>query len=93
MTGDGVVTREIRVRNKQGLHLRPASRIVKAMAPFDCEIYLYKNERGANAKSIVSVTTLIAPRNTVLTIKATGRQAEEAADALAALFEDKFGEE
>ncbi|MCL4235335.1 MAG: HPr family phosphocarrier protein [Deltaproteobacteria bacterium] len=87
------ITRDVLVRNKQGIHLRPASKIVKAMARFECEIYLHKGDRAANAKSIMSVTTLIAPRNTVLTIRAVGPDAEEATAALEALFVEKFGEE
>ncbi|MCZ7585301.1 MAG: HPr family phosphocarrier protein [Deltaproteobacteria bacterium] len=81
------------VRNKAGLHLRPASKIVRAVAELRCDVMIRKGDRTANAKSIMSVTTLVAPRNTVLTIEASGPDAKAAVAALAALFQNKFGEE
>ena len=86
-------SRDVVVRNKAGLHLRPASKIVKAMADMDCQVTLRKNGKVANAKSIMSVTTLIAPVKTVLTIEAVGPDAKVAVAALVSLFNKKFGEE
>lgn len=76
-----------------GLHLRPASKIVKAMADLDCDVRLRLADREANAKSIMSVTTLIAPRGSTITIEASGPDATRAVSALASLFQNKFGEE
>lgn len=86
--------REVVVLNKAGLHLRPAAKIVKAMADFpDCDVTLRKDAKVVNAKSIMSVTTLIAPKDTVLTIEAVGPGAAEAVRILVSLFLNKFEED
>ena len=69
------------------------AKIVKAMADMDCRVTLRKDGKAANAKSIMSVTTLIAPVKTVLTIEAVGPDAKVAVAALVSLFKNKFGEE
>lgn len=90
---DETITRDVVVGNKLGLHLRPAAKIVKALAVLDCHVTLTKNHLKANAKSIMSVTTLIAPKGTVLTIEASGRDARSAVEALTTLFQENFGED
>ncbi|MCB1155173.1 MAG: HPr family phosphocarrier protein [Deltaproteobacteria bacterium] len=87
------VIRELRVLNKAGVHLRPASQIVKKMHQFKSEVILRREGRTVNAKSIMSVSTLLAPKDTVVTVEAIGPDAEEAVSAMADLFESKFGEE
>jgi phosphocarrier protein HPr len=87
------VIQDVIVQNKAGLHLRPSAQIVKAMADLNCEITLRKDKKRVNAKSIMSVTTLIAPKGTVITIEAVGPDAKAAVEALVNLFQSKFGEE
>jgi len=81
------------VGNKVGMHLRAASKIVSLLRDFDCEVEIHFNGRIANAKSIMSITQLVAPLGSELLLKASGPDARRAALALDKLFRDKFGEE
>jgi phosphocarrier protein HPr len=89
----GAISREVVVQNRQGLHLRPAAKIVKAMATMNCDVKIRKDNKVANAKSIMSVTTLIATKGTVLTIEANGPDAALAVASLVQLFDKKFHED
>ncbi len=88
----GAISQEVVVQNRQGLHLRPAAKIVKAVANMNCQVKIRKDNKVANAKSIMSVTTLIATKGTVLTIEANGPDAAVAVAKLVKLFDDKFEE-
>ena len=80
------------VRNKVGLHARPASLFVQTAKKFQSDIRVQHGEREANAKSILTVLTLGANRGAVLTLRAEGTDAEDALAALTALVEENFGE-
>lgn len=80
------------VRNKVGLHARPAALFVQAAQKFKCDIKVTHGEREGNAKSILSVLSLGIDKNAVITIQSEGDCAEEALQALEALIEDNFGE-
>jgi phosphocarrier protein len=88
-----LVERKIEVVNKLGLHARPAAMLVTTAGKFKSEISLKKGDVEANAKSILSVMMLAAEVGSFVTIKAQGEDEEEAAQAIAQLFEQKFGEE
>lgn len=88
-----MVERKIQVVNKLGLHARPAAMLVQTASKFRSEIRLRKDEVEANAKSILSVMMLAAEVGSFVIVKAEGEDEEQAAEALAKLFEDKFGEE
>jgi phosphocarrier protein HPr len=88
-----LVERKIQVVNKLGLHARPAAMLVQTASRFRSEIRLKKDEVEANAKSILSVMMLAAEVGSFVIVKAEGEDEEQAAEALAKLFEDKFGEE
>ncbi len=90
---DFLVERKIQVLNKLGLHARPAAMLVQMASRFRSEIRLRKDEVEANAKSILSVMMLAAEVGSFVIVKAEGEDEEQAAEALAKLFEDKFGEE
>lgn len=85
-------TRRVRLCNRLGLHARAASRLVQKASGFDCEVWLSRDERRVNAKSIMGVLMLAAPVGTELVLECDGPDAEPAADALVALIEDRFGE-
>ena len=87
------VEREVEVVNELGMHLRAAAEIVKVANRFASEIHLIKNDEMANAKSVLNTASLAAPKGTKLVVVAEGPDAEEAVDALAKLFADRFGEE
>ncbi|HLV31246.1 MAG TPA: HPr family phosphocarrier protein [Chitinispirillaceae bacterium] len=88
-----MVERSIIVSNTLGIHARPASLIVKTATKFKSEIILVKDGASADAKSIMNVMILAAAYNSEVVIKASGEDENEAADAIAALFEHKFYEE
>ena len=85
--------KEVEIRNKLGLHARPASLVVKLAGKFESEIQLIKEDTEINAKSILSVMMLAAGPGQRVTITADGSDELEAVDALASLIESGFGEE
>lgn len=84
--------RTIRVSNKLGLHARASAKLTKLAGQFPCDIYISKGQRRVNAKSIMGVMMLAAGIGSTVTVEAEGERAEEALDAVQALFDDKFGE-
>lgn len=86
------VVREVTVVNEQGVHARPSHAIVECASRFDAEVALVHDGRRADARSILSVMTLGAVRGASVRIEAQGGQAEEAAAALAELFDSGFAE-
>ena len=84
--------RIVQIVNKAGLHARPAAEIVKLAAKYNAEITVVRDELEVNGKSIMGVMMLAAECGSTLQLKAEGPDAKEALDALAKLFESKFGE-
>lgn len=87
-----MIEREAKIVNLEGLHARPAARIVKLASTFDSEIEICKDGVGVNGKSIIGVMMLAAECGSSITIRANGRDAEAAAKALADLVATGFGE-
>lgn len=87
-----IVEREVTVSNQAGIHLRVASQIVKLVNGFKCDVEIMHDGRVANAKSIMSITQLMATPGSVLTIRASGPDAPRAALELDKLFRGRFGE-
>lgn len=83
----------VTIRNRAGVHARPAALIAQTSNKFASEILIEKDDTTVNAKSIMGVITMAAGYNTTLTIKANGSDEKAAVDALVALFENKFEEE
>jgi phosphocarrier protein HPr len=88
-----MIERQIKVINTLGIHARPASMIVQTAVKFKANIWLIKDGANADAKSIMSVMMLAAAVNSIVTIRATGNDEEDAVTAIASLFEQKFKEE
>lgn len=84
--------RQARVTNPLGLHARPAAQLVKLAATFESEIELVKDDLPVNGKSIMGVMMLAAECGSTLTIRAQGPDADRAAQALADLVSQGFGE-
>lgn len=76
-----------------GLHARPAAQFVKIASKYKSDVYISKNEREVNGKSIMGVMTLAAEVGSKLTIKVDGRDQDEAMDALVNLINNRFYEE
>ena len=89
---DDSVVKELTVRNKMGLHARPAAMIVQTANKFPCEVQLEKDGQNVNGKSIMGVLMLAAAQGSTVTVRAEGEQAQQAADAIAALFDKGFNE-
>ena len=81
------------IRNRLGLHARPAARFVATANRFEAAITVRKDQRSANAKSINQVATLGARQGDEIVVSAAGPDAADAVAQLEALVEDKFGEE
>jgi phosphocarrier protein len=83
---------EIEIINKLGLHARASAKLSQLAAQFPCEIFLSRNGRQINAKSIMGVMMLAAGMGSTITLETVGEKADEAMDALTALINDRFGE-
>jgi phosphocarrier protein len=83
---------EAQIVNKLGLHARAAAKLTSVASGFDADIWLTRNERRVNAKSIMGVMMLAAGKGTTVLIEAEGADAERAITALAALIAGRFGE-
>ncbi len=81
------------VKNRAGIHARPAALIAQAANKYSCDISLEKDSDSVNAKSIMGVITMAAGYNTVLTLKADGTDEKDAVEAITQLFENKFEED
>ncbi|MEM1271665.1 MAG: HPr family phosphocarrier protein [Bacteroidota bacterium] len=88
-----MISRDVTVLNRAGIHTRPASQIVRAAARFKSEFYIVKDGYEINGKSIIGVMTLAAEQGATLTLTFEGPDEADAADAIVALFADGFGEE
>jgi phosphocarrier protein len=87
-----VIEREATIVNQDGIHARPAARIVRLASNFAADIELSKDGVGVNGKSIMGVMMLAAECGSSITIRANGPDAEQAVSALADLVASGFGE-
>ena len=81
------------VINALGLHLRASSKLSQLATRFPCEVWLSRNNKRVNAKSVLGVTMLAAGQGTEVQIETIGDQEDEALAALVDLFASRFGEE
>jgi len=87
-----VIVQEVVVKNKAGLHTRPAAAVVKLASRFKSDFFIEMQGLEVNAKSIIGVMSLAAPKGTKLMLKLDGEDAVEAARQLVEFFEQGFGE-
>ena len=83
---------EAEIINQLGLHARASAKITQLAGSFPCEVWMERNKRRINAKSIMGVMMLAAGKGSKVTIETEGERAEEALKAMLALIADKFGE-
>ncbi len=81
------------ITNKMGIHARPAAKLVNVASGFKSRISLARDGQSVSGKSVLSILTLACPQGSLVTVKAEGKDAEEAVAAVGKLIEDKFGEE
>jgi phosphocarrier protein HPr len=85
--------RIVTIKNRAGMHARPAALLVKTASRFTAQVYIEKDEERVNGKSIMGVITLGATYDTPLKLIADGPDESAALDAIALLFENRFEEE
>jgi phosphocarrier protein len=83
---------DVPIINKLGLHARASARLTQLASRFKSEIWLTRNNRRVNAKSIMGVMMLAAGKGSSVLIEAEGADAGEAVKALQELIANKFGE-
>jgi phosphocarrier protein len=88
-----VTSAELTIANKLGLHARAAAKLTQTASSFQSEVWLTRNGRRVNAKSIMGVMMLAAGKGASITVEAEGRDADEAVAAIRALVARRFGEE
>ena len=82
----------ITISNKLGLHARASAKLTKLAGSFTSEVFMARNDRRVNAKSIMGVMMLAAGLGSVVELEVSGPDEQAALDALKALIDAKFGE-
>jgi phosphocarrier protein len=93
MMGAAMPVERVTIKNRQGLHARPAGLLVKEAARFQSNIFFAKNGLEVNGKSIMGVMMLAAEVGSEIVIRAEGPDAQEALKALIALIDRRFDED
>jgi len=88
-----MVKRVIEVKNKTGLHARPAAILVQKANKFISDVYLEKDEERINAKSIMGVMMLAATSGSTIEIIADGKDEVEAVEQISQLLESNIDDE
>ena len=83
---------DVEITNKLGLHARASAKLTQVASAYGCEVWLTRNGRRVNAKSIMGVMMLAAGKGATITIDAQGEDADAALAALQKLIADKFDE-
>ena len=84
--------REIEISNKLGLHARASAKLTQMAGQFTAEVWITRDGRKVNAKSIMGVMMLAAAKGSVVVIETDGPDEAQAMSALVGLINDKFGE-
>lgn len=87
-----MVTQEVTINNEGGLHARPATFFIQKANEFKSGIWVEKDERRVNAKSLLGVLSLGITKGTTITLLADGSDEKEAVAALSELVSGNFGE-
>ena len=87
-----MVSAEVLIINKLGLHARASAKLTQVASGYKCELWLTRNGRRVNAKSIMGVMMLAAAKGSVIQVDAEGADADAALGALLQLIQEKFGE-
>ncbi len=82
----------IKIINKLGLHARASAKLTQVANQFESDIWIEKNDKKVNAKSIIGIMMLAASQGTDIKISTEGVDEKEALDSISALINDYFGE-
>ncbi|MFV0415705.1 MAG: HPr family phosphocarrier protein [Chthoniobacterales bacterium] len=86
------MTRDLIIKNRNGLHARPAAMFVKIASRYNCEVWIEKDGERVNGKSIMGLLMLAAGQGSTLALTTEGDDEQEASDELHKLVESSFGE-
>ena len=84
---------EVEIINKLGLHARASAKLTELANQFPCQIWISRNGRRVNAKSIMGVMMLAAAKGSKIEIETEGERADEALQAIVELIGNRFDEE
>ena len=87
-----MISREVLISNNIGLHARPATFFIQKANSYKCSIWVEKEERRVNAKSLLGVLSLGIVKGMTITVMADGPDENEAVDGLIELVNTGFGE-
>lgn len=94
-TGDAqdAIERTVEITNKKGLHARASAKFVQAVENFDADVTVTRGSETVGGTSIMGLMMLAAGPGTSITIRASGKDAIEAMNAICALVNSRFGED
>ena len=87
-----MISKEITIMNKLGLHARAAAKFVAIASRFTCDIQVSKNGRTVNGKSIMGVMMLAANQGSTITLEINGLNEHEALVEIETLVNNRFDE-
>ncbi len=87
-----MISRDIEIINKLGLHARASAKLTQLAAKFQSEVWMTRNQRRVNAKSIMGVMMLAAGKGSTVTLETEGPDEQACFDALVDLINARFGE-
>jgi len=87
-----VASADLVIVNRLGLHARASAKLTQVASAYGAEVWLSRNGRRVNAKSIMGVMMLAAGKGAAITVEAEGEDAEAALAAIRQLIADRFGE-
>lgn len=90
---EGGTVKTFLIKNDLGLHARAAAQFVKIASRFGAEVFVSKDSREVNGKSIMGILMLAAAKGSKITIRTEGADGPDALAALEVLIENKFGEQ
>ncbi|MDP3210150.1 MAG: HPr family phosphocarrier protein [Methylotenera sp.] len=88
-----MISKELEIINKLGLHARASTKLTQAAGKFASEVWITRNGRRVNAKSIMGVMMLAAAKGSIVTLEANGTDEIVAIDTLVSLINSRFGED
>jgi phosphocarrier protein HPr len=87
-----MIKKSLTISNRLGLHARASAKLTKLAGSFQSDVFLSRNDRRVNAKSIMGVMMLAAGIGVAVEVETAGSDEQAAMDAIVALINDKFGE-
>ena len=87
-----MISKDFTINNKLGLHARPSAQLTQIAGRYESEVFIARNGRRVNAKSIMGVMMLASGPGSTVTVDAAGPDEQQAIDAIGVLIESGFGE-